>query len=96
MNNEKWDEICFLLSNGVATDISESEFERCVIQALRVLGWKEFLGDIQIRPSFQIGAANRIIPDFIINSKEKKNLFVIEIKQPGIPIDLNFQNTKST
>ena len=91
MNNEKWNEICFYLSENIRTDISESEFEQNVIQALRVLDWKEFLGDIQIRPSFQIGASNRIMPDFVINSPEKKNLFVIEIKQPSIPLNINFQ-----
>ena len=92
MNTEEnWNEICFLLSSNVRTDTSEREFEKDVIQALRVLGWKEFLGDIQIRPSFQIGASNRITPDFVINSPEKKDLFVIEIKQPSIPLNINFQ-----
>jgi hypothetical protein len=91
MNNEKWNEIYFYLSENIKTDINESEFEQNVIQALRVLDWKEFLGDIQIRPSFQIGASNRIMPDFVINSAEKKNLFVIEIKQPSIPLNTNFQ-----
>lgn len=91
MNNEKWNEICFLLSDNIRTDISESDFEQNVIQVLRVLDWKEFLGDLQIRPSFQIGASNRIMPDFVINSTEKKKLFVIEVKQPSIPININFQ-----
>ncbi|MGC9352815.1 MAG: hypothetical protein ACP5D9_03195 [Mariniphaga sp.] len=75
MNSEKWNEICFLLSENIRADISESDFEKNVIQALRVLDWKEFLGDIQIRPSFQIGASNRITPDFVINSSEKKKPF---------------------
>ena len=91
MKNEKWNEICFLLSENICNDISENDFEQNVIQALRVLDWKEFLGDIQIRPSFQVGASNRIIPDFVINSSEKRNLFVIEIKQPNIPLNTNFQ-----
>ncbi|WP_346859521.1 type I restriction enzyme HsdR N-terminal domain-containing protein [uncultured Draconibacterium sp.] len=91
MNNEQWNEICFLLSENIRTDISESNFEKNVIQALRVLDWKEYLGDIQIRPSFQIGASNRMTPDFVINSSEKRNLFVIEIKQPSLPLNTNFQ-----
>lgn len=91
MNNEKWNEICFLLSTNIKNDISESDFEQNVIQALRVLNWKAFTGDIQIRPSFPIGAANRIMPDFVINSSDKKNLFVIEIKQPSIPLNTKFQ-----
>lgn len=89
--NEKWEEICFLLSENIKREISESEFEQNVIQALRVLNWKEFTGDIQIRPSFQFGASNRMMPDLVINSAEKKNLFVIEIKQPNIPLTTNFQ-----
>lgn len=91
MKNDKWNEICFLLSENIRNDISESDFEQNVIQALRVLNWKEFLGDLQIRPSFQIGASNRIMPDFVVNSADKKNLFVIEIKQPSIPLNTNFQ-----
>lgn len=91
MNNEKWNEICFLLAENIRSDISESEFERNVIQALRVLDWKEYTGDIQIRPSFQFGASNRLKPDFVINSSEKRNLFIIEIKQPSFPLNTNFQ-----
>lgn len=91
MNNEKWKEICFLLSGNIRTEISESDFEQNVIQALRVLDWKEYFGDLQIRPSFPIGASNRIIPDIVINSTEKRNLFVIEIKQPSIPLNTKFQ-----
>tara|TARA_R110000868_G_scaffold301219_1_gene561656 strand:- start:46 stop:1134 length:1089 start_codon:yes stop_codon:yes gene_type:complete len=91
MNNEKWNEICFLLSANIRTEISESDFEQCVIQALRVLNWREYSGDLQIRPSFPIGASNRIVPDIVINSAEKRNLFVIEIKQPSIPLNTKFQ-----
>jgi hypothetical protein len=91
MNNEKWNEICFLLSDNIRTDISENDFEQNVVQALRVLDWKEYSGDIEIRPSFQIGAANRITPDFVIKSSDNKKLFVIEIKQPNIPLNSKFQ-----
>ena len=79
MNSEKWNEICFLLSENIRPEISESDFEQNVIQALRVLDWKEYSGDVQIRPSFPIGASNRIIPDIVINSAAKRNLFVFEI-----------------
>ncbi|WP_100616400.1 type I restriction enzyme HsdR N-terminal domain-containing protein [Confluentibacter citreus] len=91
MNNEKWNEICFLLSDNIRTDISENDFEQNVVQALRVLDWKEYSGDIEIRPSFQVGAANRITPDFVIKSSDNKKLFVIEIKQPIIPLNSKFQ-----
>jgi hypothetical protein len=91
MNNEKWNEICFLLSENVKKDISENSFEQNVIQALRVLDWKQFSGDYEIRPSYQIGAANRITPDFVIKSSDNHKLFVIEIKQPNIPLTSTFQ-----
>lgn len=91
MNNEKWNEICFLLSENIRTEISESDFEQFVIQSFRVLNWKEYSGDLQIRPSFPIGASNRIVPDIVINSTENRNLFVIEIKQPSIPLNTKFQ-----
>ncbi len=91
MNNDRWNEVCFLLSSNITKDTSESAFEQQVIQALRVLGWKQFSGDFEIRPSFQIGAANRITPDFVIKNSDNQKLFVIEIKQPGIPISQSFQ-----
>lgn len=91
MNNDKWNEICFLLSENIKSDISENSFELNVIQALRVLGWKQFSGDFEIRPSYQIGAANRITPDFVIKSADNHKLFVIEIKQPNIPLTSTFQ-----
>lgn len=90
MNKEKWNEINFLLSENIKTDISENDFENNIIQALRVLDWKEYLGDFDIRPSFHIGASNRIIPDFVIKSDSSK-LFVVEIKQPNIPLTSSFQ-----
>ncbi|MHB1106146.1 MAG: hypothetical protein ACYCZ2_07275 [Lutibacter sp.] len=91
MYNEKWTEICFLLSDSVKPDISENAFEKNIIQALRVLNWKQFLNDFDIRPSYQVGASNRITPDFVIKSVDQNKLFVIEIKQPNIPLNSNFQ-----
>lgn len=91
MSKDKWNEICFHLSENIKKDISENMFEQQVIKALMVLGWSQFSGDFDIRPSFQIGAANRITPDFVIKSSDKHKLFVIEVKQPDIPLISNFQ-----
>lgn len=91
MSKDRWNELCFLLSENVKKDISETSFEQNVIQALRVLDWKQFSGDYEIRPSIQIGAANRITPDFVIKSSDNHKLFVIEIKQPNIPLSSIFQ-----
>lgn len=91
MYNDKWNEICFLLSENVKSNISEGEFEQNVIRALEALNWREFSGDINIRPSIQVGASGYIVPDFVIKNPDEKNLFVIEIKQPTIPLSTNFQ-----
>ena len=91
MNNEKWNEICFLLSENVKKDISENSYEQNVVQALRVLDWKQFSGDYEIRPSYQFGASNRITPDFVIKTSDNHKIFVIEIKQPNIPLTSTFQ-----
>lgn len=90
MNKDKWNEICFLLSLNHPTDISESEFGQNVIQALRILDWREYKGEIEKEPSFQFGAANKLRPDFIIKSDDQR-LFVIEIKIPSIPLNSTFQ-----
>lgn len=82
---ERWNEINFILSEKVGSDTSEAVFEKHVIEALRIMGWSEFQGDLKVRPSFNIGAANRICPDVVVGSGEQ-NLFVIEIKQPGVTL----------
>ena len=87
---ERWNEINFILSEKISTDISEANFEKYVIEALRVLGWSEFSGDLSIRPSFSIGASNRITPDIVVKSGDK-NLFIIEIKQPKLPLNYKFK-----
>ena len=90
-STEKWNEISFLLSENLKKDLKEDGFEQNVIQALRVLDWKEFLGDFQIRPKVQLGSSRWITPDFVINSSDKKNLFVIEIKPPHLSLKTEFQ-----
>lgn len=91
INKEKWNEINFLLFENVPLDISESAYELNVIQALRVLDWKEYLGDLEIRTPSQFGAANKIMPDLVVKSSSGEKLFVIEIKQPNIPLNSRFQ-----
>ena len=92
MNKGKWNEICFLLSESIKQDISKNDFEQNVIKALEALNWKEYLGDIQIRPDHKFGSAGSLRPDFVICSSEKeKNLFIIEIEQPSLPLNTDFQ-----
>jgi len=90
MNKEKWNEIAYLLSENLPTDLSETDFGQKVIQGLRILDWKEYKGEIEKEHSLQFGSVNKLRPDFIIKSEDKR-LFVIEIKLPSIPINSNFQ-----
>ena len=79
---EKWNELCFILSESVPFNASEQVFELKVIQAFEKLGWSHFKKEIAVRESIPIGAANRITPDIIIKSHDQ-NLFVIEVKNPA-------------
>lgn len=41
-NSEKWDEICFLLSENIKQTIPERDFENQVVRAIEVLGWRNY------------------------------------------------------
>lgn len=88
---DRWNELCYLLSENIARNMSEEAFEKVVLQALRVLEWKGYQGDIEVRPAYQLGASNRITPDLIVKGDDKRKLFVIEIKQPDILLNSRFQ-----
>ncbi|KAF5060530.1 hypothetical protein DSECCO2_324590 [anaerobic digester metagenome] len=89
---DRWNEVCFLLSESIKQNISEESFEKNVIQALRVLEWKSYQGDIEVRPSYPIGAAKSLIPDLIVKDDDKRKLFVIEIKQPAVHLSERIQH----
>jgi len=83
---DKWNELCFILSESINSNISEQLYELKVIQAFEKLGWSQYKKEISVRESIQLGAAGRIAPDLIIKS-QNKNLFVVEIKKPSANID---------
>lgn len=56
MHKERWNEICFLLSENIRKEISEKLFDKQVIPVLRELGWKQSLNDFDIRLSYQMGS----------------------------------------
>jgi hypothetical protein len=91
MHTERWNEICFLLSENIRKEISEELFEKQVIPVLRELGWKQSLHDFEIKPSYQMGSNNRIAPDFVVKAQDGRTSFVIEIKQPNLPLSKAFQ-----
>jgi hypothetical protein len=98
MSKEKWNELCYHLSEKINRDISEKEFEAVVDKALFILGWREFSGDFEIRPSFQLGSTkNSLKPDFLIKSNSTgQKLFVVEIKRPNLPLSAQNQIQLST
>ena len=86
---DKWNKLCFYMSEKVGSEISEREYEKIVERGLEILGWSEYSGDFEIRPKFQLGSVkNKMIPDFVVKSNITNNkLFIIEIKSPKL--DLN-------
>ncbi len=94
---EKWNELCYILSENLPSNTSEQLFELKVIQAFEKLGWSEYNNEIIVRESVQLGASNRISPDLLFKSKEVGNLFIVEVKKPSFEIDnLTFKGQLSS
>ncbi|MBA6154843.1 type I restriction enzyme HsdR N-terminal domain-containing protein [Gelidibacter maritimus] len=94
---EKWNELCYILSENLPTNTSEQLFEFKVVQAFEKLGWSEYNKEIIVRESVQVGASNRISPDLVLRSKELGNLFIVEVKKPSFEIDnLTFKRQLSS
>lgn len=93
---EKWNELCFILSESIPSNASEQVFELKVIQAFEKLGWSHFKQEISVRENIQLGAAHRITPDIIIKSNDT-NLFVVEVKNPSADLkNPRYQNQLSS
>jgi hypothetical protein len=58
---EKWNELCFMLSESIPSNTTEQIFELKVIQAFEKLGWIQFKNEIVVRESIHLGASNRIV-----------------------------------
>lgn len=82
---EKWNELCFILSESIPANASEQVLELKTIQAFEKLGWSHFKKEISAQESIQLGASNIIKPDIIIKSDDT-NLFVIEVKKPSVDL----------
>ncbi|MDD2257145.1 MAG: hypothetical protein PHI57_08560, partial [Bacteroidales bacterium] len=83
---DKWNELCFMLSESIPSNTTEQIFELKVIQAFEKLGWSQFKNEIVVRESIHLGASNRISPDLVLKSAEKGNLFIVEVKKPSLEI----------
>lgn len=83
-NQELWNEICFILSENIKPDISETQFQREVVRALEKLGWRQFKKEIIEKISMPSGTSS-IEADVIVQSPENSvPFFVIEIKAPNV------------
>lgn len=84
---EMWAETCFLLSEDLPPNVSESIFEERVLLVLEKLGWSRFKKQIEIHPSLQIGRQGAIEPDIIMLDDQGQRQIVVEVKRPAEPID---------
>lgn len=80
--SEKWDEICFLLSENINHNLPERDFENQVVRAIEVLGWREFKNEIERQPTIQLGREGTLRPDIVIYGNDRKSLIVVEVKRP--------------
>jgi hypothetical protein len=81
-----WEEICYLLSDGINPNILEKDFESQVVRALEVLGWKEFTGEIKRQPELKLGRNTRLRPDIVVYGNTGYPLIVVEVKKPSLII----------
>lgn len=79
---DKWNEICYILSENISQNASEEVFELKVIQALEKLGWSQFKNDLIVRQSIQIGSSRTIEPDIVVKF-QNQNVCVFEVKRPA-------------
>ena len=88
MDKDLWEEICFILTETIPSNVSEQIYENKVIRVFEKLGWSQYKKELSVRESIQFGAANRMCPDIIIRDEESEPVCVVEIKKPTE--DLNF------
>ena len=88
MAKDLWEEICFILTETIPSNVSEQIYENKVIRVFEKLGWSQYKKELSVRESIQFGAANRMCPDIIIRNEKSEVVCVVEIKKPSE--DLNF------
>jgi len=88
--SEKWDEICFLLSDNINQNLSERDFENQVVRAIEVLGWREFKNEIERQPTVQLGREGTLRPDLVVYDNNRKSLIVVEVKRPAEDITKDY------
>ena len=79
MNN--WDEIVDILSIYITNDTSEGNYQREIVNCLRMLGWRSKEGTLKEQVTLHIGNNNSIRPDIVLY-KDNLPVLPIEIKRP--------------
>lgn len=64
MNN--WDEIVDILSIYITNDTSEGNYQREIVNCLRMLGWRSKEGTLKEQVTLHIGNNNSIRPDIVL------------------------------
>lgn len=77
-----WEEICFILSDNINSNISEKEFESQIVRVIEKLGWKEYKKEISRQLTVQIGRQGSLRPDLVIHGTNNEALVVLEVKRP--------------
>jgi len=79
---ETWQEICFLLSENLPSNISEKDYDTQIIRAIEKLGWSQFKGEVDQQVTLPAGRRN-VRADFVIYGDKRKPLIVVEAKRPA-------------
>jgi len=80
---EKWEEVCFHLSDDIRINMNENVYEQKVLLVFEKLGWSSFKREIQFQPSLPVDSQKSITPDIVIYSPGEKAAIVVEIKRPN-------------
>lgn len=82
LNEELWNEICFLLSKNIKSEIKEITFKNEVIRVLEKLGWRQFKNEIIEEVLIPSGTSSKRADIIVQSSENALPHFVIEIKRP--------------
>jgi hypothetical protein len=85
---EKWNEICFLISQHKNNNIKEDYFQLEIEHLFELLGWSRYKEEIITKRRIKIGAANALIPDIII-CDSNNDVIAVELKRPDSFLEKN-------
>lgn len=77
-----WNDLCFRIKDK-NQNAPERDFQIIAESLFEKLGWLQYKGEIISQKSIPVGASGNVRPDIVI-AENGKNIFVIELKRPGI------------